>query len=106
MTANEGCAPSGQSFVGMVMGVGDLSIRDPDDDLAPPSPTERPAQRGSVDAVADVARWIRRGDPHAVAQYPAVRRCSPVAGSVAVANDESFRCGAYERVKLLGIEIH
>jgi hypothetical protein len=64
---HESGAPGGQPFVGVVVGVSDLSVRDPDHRFVASSLAKCPTQDRTVNAVSYVARRIRSSHLHSIA---------------------------------------
>ena len=76
-----------QLIIGVVIGIGDLTVCYPDHSVSGTTVTKRPLERRTVNAIAHVADGPAQGSPTAIREEPSVWRTRDVTRSVAVAED-------------------
>ena len=87
MPHHEVGAARSQLIIGVVVGIGDLTVCYPDHSVTGTTATERPLERRAVNAIAHIADGPAQGSPSAVSEEPSVWRSRDVTRSVAVADD-------------------
>lgn len=85
-TTYETGAFAAQSLAGVIVGVGDLTVGNPDNLLPWLPASEGEPKRRTINPVSDVPRRESVRSATAISQEPRVRRVRSVAGSVAVAH--------------------
>src|SRR5665213_48978 len=99
-------ALDGQSLIGMIVGISDLTIGDPDDWLRALSVAKRPLEHRTIDAITDVARQDLRRDRSSIGQDPYVGGEPVITGTMAVADDERIRGTAKQQRQRRFIDVH
>ena len=85
-----------QLIIGVVIGIGDLTVGYPDHSVTGTPVTQRPLEYRSVNTIAHVADGPVQRSPTVIREEPSVWRSRDVTRSVAVTEDGDTRHGLQE----------